>query len=146
MQPIEIGFQVEPSVSPCDLLVEFLVNDQVLWHTQGAWQAETVQVTVPDTLSAESHVMTWRMQGKTWQHTRLDDDAGIIEDHVIKISDLTVEGVLIQPVLESRATYEHDFNGTGCWVQDRFFGVMGCNGTVSMPFSTPIFLWLLENA
>jgi hypothetical protein len=146
MTPIEISFTVEPSISPCDFLLEFLVDDQVLWSTQAPWQAHTVQITMDDSTATESHTLAFRMQGKTWQHTVLDDDAGIVEDHVVHVRDLKIEGVLIQSVFESQAVYSHDFNGTGCWVQDQFFGIMGCNGTLSMPFTTPIFLWLLENA
>jgi len=43
------------------------------------------------------------------------------------------------------ATYTHDFNGTKELTQEKFYGVMGCNGTVSLKFATPIYLWLLEN-
>jgi len=43
------------------------------------------------------------------------------------------------------AQYQHDFNGTGNPTIDKFYGEMGCNGTVSLKFTTPIYLWLLEN-
>jgi len=41
--------------------------------------------------------------------------------------------------------YCHDFNGTQPAVVDRFHGSLGCNGTVTLKFTTPIYLWLLEN-
>jgi hypothetical protein len=40
--------------------------------------------------------------------------------------------------------YEHNANGTGPLVQDKFYGEMGCNGTVTLEFSSPTYLWLLE--
>ena len=145
MNPIEISFTVEPSISPCDFKLEFLVDHAVLWSTDHLSGPHSVKVSMQDSTHTTEHVMTWRMQGKTWQHTKIMADA-IVEDHVIYLHDLTVEGVLVQPVLELTAQYDHDFNGTAPAVSDRFFGVMGCNGEVTMPFSTPIFLWLLENA
>ena len=36
-------------------------------------------------------------------------------------------------------------NGTQPEIADNFFGIAGCNGTISFRFSTPIYLWLLEN-
>ena len=145
MTPIEISFTVEPSISPCDFKLEFLVDHAPLWSTDHLSGPHSVKVSMQDSTHTTEHVMTWRMQGKTWQHTKIRADA-IVEDHVIYLRDLTVEGVLVQPVLELTARYDHDFNGTSQAVADRFFGVMGCNGEVTMPFSTPIFLWLLENA
>jgi hypothetical protein len=41
--------------------------------------------------------------------------------------------------------YEHDYNGTGTLTQEKFYGQMGCNGTVSLAFCTPIYMWLLEH-
>mgnify|MGYP003352455181 CR=1 FL=1 len=41
--------------------------------------------------------------------------------------------------------YRHDYNGTGQPTEDNFFGVLGCNGTVELRFTTPIYLWLLEH-
>ena len=41
--------------------------------------------------------------------------------------------------------YRHDYNGTTDPFDDEFYGEMGCNGTVSLKFTTPIYLWLLEN-
>jgi len=47
-------------------------------------------------------------------------------------------------VFIDHATYTHNFNGTQAETTDKFYGEMGCNGTVSLRFTTPIYLWLLE--
>jgi hypothetical protein len=44
-----------------------------------------------------------------------------------------------------KCVYTHNFNGTRPEITDTFFGIAGCNGTISFSFSTPIYLWLLEN-
>jgi hypothetical protein len=48
-------------------------------------------------------------------------------------------------VLLNKAVYTHDFNGSQPPVDDKFFGDLGCNGTVSLKFTAPTYLWLLEN-
>jgi hypothetical protein len=48
-------------------------------------------------------------------------------------------------MVTEQAVYTHDFNGTQQEIQDEFYSEMGCNGTVSLKFSTPIYLWLLEH-
>ena len=44
-----------------------------------------------------------------------------------------------------QAVYTHDFNGTSKATENKFYGELGCNGTVSLKFSTPMYLWLLEH-
>lgn len=146
MQPIEISFVVEPSVTPCSFHVSFSVDGTVLWQTKHLTAAESVRVTVADSMDLQPRDMMFSMQGKLPEHTELDQQGNIVQDHVISVRDFQIEGVRLQNVLESRAVYDHDFNGSSPAIRDEFFGIMGCNGTVSMPFSTPIFLWLLENA
>lgn len=146
MQPIEISFTVEPSISPCDFLLRFVIDDKVLWSSNNLVGTETVSVLLADTQEHHEHSLRFEMQGKQSHHTEIDDDGNIVNDHTITISEFKVEGVLMQHFLQSHAVYEHDFNGSSQSIRDEFYGVMGCNGSVSMSFSTPIFLWLLENA
>jgi hypothetical protein len=37
------------------------------------------------------------------------------------------------------------FNGTSEVTEDKFYSELGCNGTVSLKFTTPMYLWLLEH-
>jgi hypothetical protein len=48
-------------------------------------------------------------------------------------------------MITQQATYTHNFNGAGAETQEKFYGEIGCNGIVSLKFSTPIYLWLLEH-
>jgi hypothetical protein len=146
MQPIEISFTVEASISPCDFLLQCTIDDKLLWSSNNLGSAETVTVVLEDTQAHHAHCIRFEMQGKQSHHTEIDDDGNIVNDHTIIIRDFRVEGVLMQHFLQSHAVYDHDFNGSSDAICDEFYGIMGCNGTVSMSFSTPIFLWLLENA
>jgi hypothetical protein len=68
-----------------------------------------------------------------------------VSDATLAISNLAFDEIKLGHMVTKLATYDHDFNGTKAPVQDRFYGEMGCNGTVSLGFTTPIYLWLLEN-
>ena len=85
------------------------------------------------------------MSGKTRRHTRLDAQGNITYDACLKITDISFDDISISDLLSQKAVYNHDFNGSGEQTQDRFYETMGCNGSVDLEFSTPIYLWLLEN-
>ena len=85
------------------------------------------------------------MTGKTTDHTQLDQDGNIVKDAMLGIHNITMDGINIDLIFYKIATYDHDYNGTGVEHVEKFFGHMGCNGTVEFEFSTPGYLWLLEN-
>ena len=74
---------------------------------------------------------------------------GNIPTNVIEQSLIIREGLMMKCINDggnySRERFQHDFNGTQPEIKDTFFGEMGCNGTVSLRFTTPIYLWLLEH-
>ena len=92
-----------------------------------------------------NHELQFVMLGKTPEHTRLDTQGNITQDAVLSISNVRFDDIAVQQIVTDLAVYTHDFNGTGAEIQDRFYGQMGCNGTVSLKFTTPAYLWLLEN-
>jgi hypothetical protein len=48
-------------------------------------------------------------------------------------------------LFSEKCVYTHNFNDTQPEIQDTFHGIAGCNGTISLQFNTPVYLWLLEN-
>jgi hypothetical protein len=91
------------------------------------------------------HELRIVMKHKTPDHTELDDAGNIIRDAMLSISDIKFDEIALGQVLLNKAVYTHDFNGSQPPVDDKFFGDLGCNGTVSLKFTTPAYLWLLEN-
>ena len=91
------------------------------------------------------HELRIVMKHKTADHTELDDAGNIIRDAMLSISDIKFDEIALGQVLLNKAVYTHDFNGSRPPVDDKFFGDLGCNGTVSLKFTTPTYLWLLEN-
>ena len=116
-----------------------------------ATQFETDHVTgvtdcafeIPDTETSHEIVIT--MSGKTHDHTKIDADGNIVSDALLEISDIEIDEIAVSKLLFDQAKYSHDFNGTGAPGVHKFFGSMGCNGSVSVTFTTPFYLWLLEN-
>jgi hypothetical protein len=91
------------------------------------------------------HQLRFVMKNKTPDHTTIDADGNILTDCRICINNLSFDEINLGQIFIEQAVYEHNFNGTADTVQDQFYGEMGCNGTVTLAFTTPIYLWLLEN-
>jgi hypothetical protein len=96
-------------------------------------------------LDEGDHVLEFVMSGKSSEHTKIDESSKIIKDATLVISNLAFDEIKLGPIVGDVAVYEHDFNGTGAVTQSKFYSEMGCNGTVSLNFFTPVYLWLLEN-
>jgi hypothetical protein len=85
------------------------------------------------------------ISGKTTEHTTIDQDGNILKDATVQISNVVIEDLDVHQLFLDKTVYTHDFNGTQPETQDTFHGIAGCNGTISFKFTTPIYLWLLEN-
>jgi hypothetical protein len=91
------------------------------------------------------HELRIVMKHKTADHTDVDDSGEIVRDAVLSISDIKFNDIELGYTFLEKTVYTHDFNGSGNSIDDRFFGNMGCNGTLSLKFSTPVHLWMLDN-
>lgn len=93
----------------------------------------------------QEHELFFVMGGKTQEHTVIDENGAILKDASLTIKNITFDEIDVAMIVVKNATYAHDFNGTQAPTQTKFYGEMGCNGTVNLRFNTPIYLWLLEN-
>jgi hypothetical protein len=91
------------------------------------------------------HELRIVMKHKITEHTELDDAGNIVRDVMLTISDVKFDDIGLGKIFFEKSIYTHDFNGSQPSVEDKFFGNMGCNGTVNLKFSTPVYIWLLEN-
>jgi len=91
------------------------------------------------------HQLRFVMKNKTQAHTTIDQEGNILSDCRLCIEKLSFDEIEVGQIFIEQAVYEHDFNGTADTIQDKFFGEMGCNGTLTLAFTTPVYLWLLEN-
>jgi hypothetical protein len=110
------------------------------WHVDGVIK---ISHDIPE--DDAEHELCFVMKNKQPAHTTVDESGKITSDSRIIIRNLTFDEIQLGQIVVEKATYTHDFNGTGNSITESFYGEMGCNGTVSLRFTTPIYLWLLEN-
>ena len=90
------------------------------------------------------HELKFVMRGKTATDTKVNEQGEIVQDATLTITNVAFEEIELNQIVVDNAVYTHNFNGSQPEMQDKFYGVMGCNGTVSLKYATPIYLWLLE--
>ena len=93
----------------------------------------------------DEHELRFVLKNKSSNHTQIDETGNIVADARLIVTELAFDEIQLGHMVTEQAVYAHDFNGTGQLTQDEFYGEMGCNGTVSFKFTTPIYLWLLEH-
>ena len=68
-----------------------------------------------------------------------------MSDKSITVENLAFDEIALGHLVTELATYTHNFNGSQDTIQDQFFGSLGCNGIVKLEFTSPVYLWMLEN-
>ena len=144
MNQIKFQCRIENSDPDCPLGLEIWLNDQRIYQNRWVRQPETVSFNINDDDEGQ-HCLRWVMLGKTNEHTKIDESGYIVKDALLLISDVEFDDIKLGHTFNELATYQHNFNGNGADVTEPFNNSMGCNGTVSFEFSTPFYLWLLEN-
>lgn len=100
-----------------------------------------------DDYQSLKHSLFIKMQGKMPCHTKVDSENNIVKDVVIKVDKIIINEIDVTDLFCCGSLcYQHDFNGTQDEIIDEFYGIIGCNGTVTISFSTPIHIWFLEQA
>ncbi len=136
-------FAIEPSNPEQPLGLEFWVDDHCVFDSDRVDSVQTVTHDFNDDDEGQ-HEFRWVLKNKLPKHTELDHNGNIVSDSVITLCDFALEDIDITQIVYDRAVYRHNFNDSADAIDDLFFGAMGCNGTVSLRFSTPIYVWLLE--
>ena len=125
------------------------VGFEVLLDGKSMFKTEHVvgpcQITFDINDDEATHTLQFVMSGKTEEHTTVDDNSNITSDTLLKISNVQVDDIILDQFLNKLVEYAHDFNGTQELINDKFYGTMGCNGIAKFEFTTPFYLWLLEN-
>lgn len=127
----------------CPLGIEIRLNDQLVLNCDHVTEAIYFSHDFDD--SVPEYQLQFTLKNKLPEHTKLDEHNKIVADARLLIKNLSFNDIELGHVLTEKAVYTHDFNGTGQVIQDKFFGEMGCNGTVSLTFTAPVYIWLLEN-
>jgi len=134
---------VDTTAPDVPLGLEIWIDNQKLFdqaHVQGSHQVST------DFSDDDGeHELRFVLKNKLSEHTQLDANNTIVSDARITVTGIEFEGIALNQLVPDLAEYQHDFNGSGELSTHKFYGELGCNGTVSLRFTTPIYLWLLEH-
>ena len=122
---------------------EAWVNDQKFFDSNHVQARQPIVIEITD--DDGEHELRFILKNKTSNHTQVDAAGNIVADAKLIVTDLAFDEIQLGHMVTEQAVYTHDFNGTQQEIQDKFYSEMGCNGTVSLKFSTPIYLWLLEH-
>lgn len=142
MEPVELKLTVS-ALAPGTAL-HITLDGQTVWRGDPVTSPGEIIYNFIDDEGAE-HTLILELSGKTQNHTRIDHSGNIIEDLLVLANTLTIDNINIDKQFWELAEYRHDFNGTAAPTTEKFYGTMGCNGTVTMKFTSPFYIWLLEN-
>lgn len=143
METGKISFKARATGTSLGLSVRF--NSQQIYHSQDLpLVSQEISCEFDDSGDTEN-LLEIEMSGKISDHTSLDQTGNVISDRVIEIKDILLDGIDLEHLVTKLAEYHHDHNGTTEPVTTQFFGIMGCNGVVKFRFSSPLYLWILEN-
>ena len=139
---VKISCTIGTTNTAAKLGLEIWLDDQQLFDTDHVSDQQLEWSIKED---EADHELRFVMKNKTTDHTQIDEHGNIIQDSRITIQNLCFDEIELGQLFKDHAEYVHDFNGTKDIITDEFYGEMGCNGTVSLKFTTPIYIWLLEN-
>ncbi len=143
MDKVKIAFDIASTSLACPFNVEVWVDQSKLLALDNVGDCVHFAHELSD--DDGKHELRIVLQGKLPEHTKIDEQGNIIGDATLQISNVTIDELDVEKLFQSHSTYTHNFNGTQSEIVDTFHGIAGCNGTISFEFSTPVYLWLLEN-
>ena len=141
---ITISVEVNTNSAESGLGLEVWLNDQLVQDLNPVTEHSVVSFDAADDDGGE-HELRFVVKNKLPEHTKIDEQGNILSDAVITIGNLKFDEIELNHDIYDHFEYKHNFNGTGPETVDKFYGTVGCNGTLSLKFTTPMYLWLLEN-
>lgn len=126
-----------------ELRLDFKFNDQLIESFVLTDQPRQFRHEFDD--AEADHKLEIVLSNKRAEQTKLDQHGQIIEDVLAEVYDVKINEIDIGSVFYGQSLYFHDSNGYSRPTVGQFFRQLGCNGTVKFEFSTPGYVWLMEN-
>lgn len=134
---------IDTTDASCMLGMEIWLDDLQIFNETHVQQRIDFSYDIAD--NDGTHTMKFVIKGKTADHTKLDQQGNIVSDARLIVEKVCFADIELGHMLTNVATYTHDYNGTAQSTTQKFYRELGCNGVVELSFSTPVYLWLLEN-
>lgn len=136
-------FLLRPSSDTAQLTVTVSLDNTVVYGPTVVISEQTVTVPLSD--DSGVHQLHIDLSGKLPEHTTIDTNGAIVSDAVIEVVKPMLDATELHKIFFKLSRYQHTTNGTTDAVDQPFYGIMGCNGRVTLSFETPAYLWLLDN-
>jgi hypothetical protein len=143
MDSVKFSCVISPSNTAVPLGCEVWIDDTCVFDQNHV--AEPVAVVHEFSDDNGEHVLRITLKNKLPEHTRIDDQGNIMSDALLGVTEISFDEIDCTQIVQNLAVYRHNLNGNGPKIEDQFFGDLGCNGSVGLKFTTPVYLWLLEN-
>jgi len=140
---IKFQFDLTTTNQSIPLGLEVFLDGNSMFKTEHVTDPCQVMFDIND--DEATHKIQLIMTGKKAEHTKVDDQGNITSDALLKITNVVIDEIILDQFLINKSIYTHDFNGSQDPTAAKFYYAMGCNGTVTWEFTTPFYLWLLEN-
>lgn len=140
---VVLSFQARSTNASVPLGLRVQLDNVTIYETNHV--TDTVDIKHEMSDSDGEHVLTMELFGKQAEHTKIDQAGNILSDAMLEIDSFNIDEIDLDHIMQTLAVYHHDTNGTQSAKDHKFFGTLGCNGTVILKFDTPVYLWLLEN-
>ena len=143
MSTVKFSCVVAPSDTAVPLGCEIWIDDTCVFDQDRVSDPAVVEHEFSD--DDGEHLLRITLKNKLPEHTKIDDQDNIVSDALLSVTEISFDEIDCTQIVQDLAVYRHNLNGTAPEIQDQFFGDMGCNGTVELKFTTPVYLWLLES-
>jgi hypothetical protein len=143
MATIKFSCNISTTDSSAPLGLEAWIDDHKFFDLAHVTESQEISTEINN--DQAEYVLRLIMKNKTPACTKVNDTGEIVQDARLVIEGIAFDDIKLGHVFTELATYTHDFNGTGPETKEKFYGEMGCNGTVRLEFTTPIYFWILEH-
>jgi len=143
MSTVKFSCVVAPGDTATPLGCEIWIDDACVFDQDHVNEPTVVAHEFSDDDGEHSFRIT--LKNKLPEHTQIDDQGNILSDALLSVTEITFDEIDCTQIVQELAVYRHNLNGTAPEIEGRFFSDMGCNGTVELKFTTPVYLWLLES-
>lgn len=143
MEKVQLKFTVLSTSESTPLGFEVWLDSNKIYDHESFVGETTLTVDVDE--DGNEHVFKFVLKNKQPFHTKINDAGEIISDTRLKIEDISFDNIRLTHDMLQLIKYIHDFNGTSERQEHKFYGEIGCNGFLELKFTTPIYLWILEN-
>jgi hypothetical protein len=143
MNKVTFSCVVNTNIPVNPITLQILLDDAAMFNKP---------ITAEETVSFEfdegdgEHTLRFLISDKNDTHVLRDNNGNVLDSTELSITDIKFDEIdITNIIMVSPLEYRHNYNGNGEETVDKFYDIAGCNGEITLNFTTPIYLWMLEN-